>query len=347
MSEYVLPNGQSFDNPIPPINSQGEHEIKRKISKSYNWAGGIMLIQFLIIQIISVASSFIYSFIFTFQFMAENPDASPEKMMEAVLASQFDPMYLLVVNTIAYLIGNTLCFFIGKGVSKNLFPVKHFSKGKLPAADCGLCILAILGLQGLSMIIQVVVMSITQVSGVNEMTAEMMSFSENMFKNVLMIVYFVIIAPITEELLCRGIMMKMLSPVSKTFALVASAVLFGIMHGNFNQIFNGALLGLVLGYAAMKSGSLKLPIICHMAANANAMLLGALEYKMGEAAGTIEMIYAVVLLVAGIVSIIALIKRNGLINEEKDGFPTEEKLELTDEQKKKYTFKQLIKSPTV
>lgn len=347
MSEYVMPNGQSFDNPVPPVNESGEYEIKRKIKKSYNWAGGVMLIQLAIAFAVQFAVSFVYSSVKMAEFMMGNPQASPEEIMEFTMSIQ-TPFYLLVVNTLCYLIANLACFFIGKGISKTLFPVKLFSKNKLGVPDSLLCVAAILGLQGLSMIVQFIMMSITKVSGVNEATAQMMSFSDNIAHNVLMIVYFVIIAAVTEELLCRGVMMKMLSPVSKTFALVASSVLFGVMHGNFNQMFNGALLGLVLGYAAMKSGSLKLPIICHMAANTNAMILAVLEYKLGEGAGIIEVIYAAILIVVGIVSIIMLYKRNGLINEEEDGFPAADgdKLEVEPEQKKQLTWKLLLKSPT-
>lgn len=346
MNEYVMPNGQSIDNPTPPENQISEREIKRRVKKSYNWAGGVMLIQLGIVLAVQYVISFVYSAVKMVGYIVENPQPTPEQIIEFTMSLQ-TPFYLLVVNTVCYLIANIASFLIGKRVSKKFFPTKFLGKGKLGVPDCLLCVTAILGLQGLSMIVQFIIMSITKMSGINETTATMMTFSDNVAQNILLVVYMVVIAAITEELLCRGVMMKFLSPVSKTFALIVSSLFFGIMHGNFNQMFNGALLGLVLGYAAMKSGSLKLPIICHMAANANAMLLGLLEYKLGEKAGIIELIYAAVLIVVGIVSVVILLKRNGFINEEKDGFPVAEKLEVfSPELKKKLTWKLLVQSPT-
>ena len=335
MSEYVMPNGQSFDDPIPPVNNNTEYELKRKIKKSYNWAGGVMLLQFAIALAVQFAIQIPYEMILTMQYMSEH--ASEELDMQALMAWLMphfqDGFYLILVNTIVYLVANLASFFIGKKVSKKLFPAKLFNKGKLKTADCALCVAAVVGLQGISILVQTAMMAITQTSAVNENMAAMMSFSDNVLKNVIMVIYFVFIAAITEELLCRGIMMKFLSPVSVNFALIASSVMFGLMHGNFAQIFNGALLGLVLGYAAMKSGSVKLSILCHIAANTNAMLLATIEYLLPEQAMTIELIYAVILAVTAIISIIALLKRNGWVNEN-DGYEGLEKLEITPEKKR-------------
>ena len=95
----------------------------------------------------------------------------------------------------------------------------------------------------------------------------------------------------------------------------------------------------------MKSGSVRLPIICHMAANTNAMLLAAIEYLLPENAYTIELIYAVILAVIAVVSIIVLLKRNGWVNEN-DGYEGLEKLAVPSEKTKEFTWKLLPKSPT-
>ena len=346
MSEYVMPNGQSFNDPIPPVNNNSEYELKRKIKKSYNWAGGVMLLQFAFAVVVQLAVQIPYEAILTLQYMNEHSGELDMQAFMAWLTPHFQAgLYLILLNTVVYLVANLASFFIGKKVSNKLFPAKIFNKGKLNASDAGLCIAAVVGLQGISILIQSAMMAITQTSAVNETLASMMSFSDDIFKNIVMVIYFVFIAAITEELLCRGIMMKFLSPVSVNFALIASSVMFGLMHGNFAQIFNGALLGLVLGYAAMKSGSVRLPILCHMAANTNAMLMAGIEYFLPDQAMTIELIYAVILAVIAVVSIIALLKRNGWVNEN-DGYEGLEKLEIASEKTKEFTWKLLLKSPT-
>lgn len=346
MSEYVMPNGQSFDDPIPSDNNISEYELKRKIKRSYNWAGGVMLLQLVFALAVQFAIQIPYQVKLTMEYISEHGSITDIEAFNAWIMPFFeDGLYLIAVNTVVYLVANLLCFFIGRKVSKNLFPAKMFSKGKLSGKDCGLCIAAVVGLQGVSMLIQFAMMTITKTSAMNETMAAMASFSDDILKNVIMVFYFVVVAAVTEELLCRGVMMKFLSPVNKSFALIASALMFGLMHGNFAQIFNGALLGLVLGYAAMKSGSLKLSIACHMAANTNAMLLAAIEHFLPEQAGMIELIYAVVLAVLAVVSIITLLKRNGWVNNN-DGYEEEEKLEIAPEKTKALTWKLLLKSWT-
>lgn len=63
-------------------------------------------------------------------------------------------------------------------------------------------------------------------------------------------------APIFEEIIFRGFTMNAYHKAngSKTLALVMSAIIFGMMHGNPVQIFFAFIVGLVLGYTAMEYG---------------------------------------------------------------------------------------------
>lgn len=59
-------------------------------------------------------------------------------------------------------------------------------------------------------------------------------------------------APIFEEILFRGLLMRSLEPYGKRISIVVSALLFGFYHGNPVQTPYAALVGLVLGYVAME-----------------------------------------------------------------------------------------------
>ena len=67
-----------------------------------------------------------------------------------------------------------------------------------------------------------------------------------------MFLYMGIGAPIAEELVFRGLVLRKLQPYGKRFAIVLSALLFGIFHGNLVQIPYAFLVGLVLGYTAVE-----------------------------------------------------------------------------------------------
>ncbi len=70
--------------------------------------------------------------------------------------------------------------------------------------------------------------------------------------SVSMFLYACILAPISEEILFRGLILRSFQPFGKKFAIFASAFLFGIYHGNFIQSPFAFVVGLVLGYVAVE-----------------------------------------------------------------------------------------------
>ncbi len=336
-----------MDTNVNLVKTPADNQIvKRKVKKCYNRACMAMIFQMILGFAISFMASFVYSTVLSAQIMMNEGITDPalltQKTMEAM-----HPASMIIMNAIAYLIANPIAYLIGNAMTKKHYNAKIFNRIQLKPADCGLAILAVLGVQMLSLLIQSLIMLITNTTGINESTAQMMSFSDDPVQNIVMVVYTVLIAAVTEELLCRGLVMKALSPINQTFALVASSMIFGIMHGNFNQMFNGFLLGMVIGYAGMKSKSVWLPIILHMCANAHAMIIGFLEYKIGESFMEFQTIYIIALLVIGLVAAFFLFKRNGKIDEAEDGFPCVNPVEGLDqlESKKGLTWKALLTTP--
>lgn len=67
-----------------------------------------------------------------------------------------------------------------------------------------------------------------------------------------MFLYAAVGAPIMEEIIFRGLVLRHLQPYGKNFAIVMSAFLFGIFHGNLVQMPYAFLVGLVMGYVAVE-----------------------------------------------------------------------------------------------
>lgn len=67
-----------------------------------------------------------------------------------------------------------------------------------------------------------------------------------------MFLYMGLGAPIVEELVFRGAIMRGLQPFGKRFAILTSAILFGLFHGNIVQSPYAFVMGLILGYTAME-----------------------------------------------------------------------------------------------
>lgn len=95
-------------------------------------------------------------------------------------------------------------------------------------------------------------------------------FFENLMSNlvddpIVMIITAVIMAPIFEEIIFRGIIQKglMNKGVEPWKAILLSSILFGIIHANPWQFVGATLLGFVLGLVYYKTKSLLLPMLLH------------------------------------------------------------------------------------
>lgn len=73
----------------------------------------------------------------------------------------------------------------------------------------------------------------------------------------------VIIAPVFEEFIFRGAVMKLLKPYGGGLAIFVSAFCFGIYHGNFRQFFYAFVLGIALGYIRYATDSIFCTTVLH------------------------------------------------------------------------------------
>lgn len=66
------------------------------------------------------------------------------------------------------------------------------------------------------------------------------------------ILYTALLAPFFEELIYRGFAIRYLERYGKVFAIILSAFLFGVMHGNIPQGLFAFFIGLLYGYIALE-----------------------------------------------------------------------------------------------
>ena len=87
---------------------------------------------------------------------------------------------------------------------------------------------------------------------------------------------FVVIAPVTEELLFRGLILRGLrTRYGPTRAILASAILFAAFHLDPQTLVFGTLVGLLLGVIAERAGSTLPSIALHAGFNALPVLFPA------------------------------------------------------------------------
>ena len=127
-------------------------------------------------------------------------------------------------------------------------------------------------------------------------------------KNIIMdFIYGVIVAPITEELLVRGFVMKNLCRVSQRFGIVMSAFFFGVWHENIPQFVLAFTAGCFFGYLTVKHNSLIPSIIAHMAVNLFATIFDILETHHLDAVYDIFEVFYMLLVIAGAILLIKML----------------------------------------
>ena len=94
--------------------------------------------------------------------------------------------------------------------------------------------------------------------------------------NIPTIITTVILAPIAEECMFRGITMKIMGKYAPLMAAnILQAALFGLYHMQLVQGIYAFVIGLVLGYVAIKTKSILTTILLHMGINGLSFLVDA------------------------------------------------------------------------
>lgn len=96
-------------------------------------------------------------------------------------------------------------------------------------------------------------------------------------ESVWMILCVCILAPIGEELIFRGLTLRIMKKAVPIWVvIIVQAFLFGLYHMNLVQGVYAFLLGLLFGYVAYRYGSVVPGILLHMAVNSSSYLMGYL-----------------------------------------------------------------------
>ncbi|MBW7572789.1 CPBP family intramembrane glutamic endopeptidase [Caproiciproducens faecalis] len=122
--------------------------------------------------------------------------------------------------------------------------------------------------------------------------------------------YFLTIAvipPLVEELFFRGVVLHSLRKYGDGFAVVGSAILFGLYHGNFVQMVFAFLAGLVMALVVVRTNSLWPSIMIHFFNNGISFVVEMSQRFGGDQMENyVNNSIVVVFLVLGAVSLVYL-----------------------------------------
>ncbi|WP_434311337.1 lysostaphin resistance A-like protein [Hominifimenecus sp. rT4P-3] len=122
-------------------------------------------------------------------------------------------------------------------------------------------------------------MNLSGLMGVYQQTADELSSTFYQGHLIVEILGVGFLVPVTEELVFRGLTMTRMEEYwGKRNAVLLSAFVFAVIHGNFLQGLYTLPLGLMLGYVYAKYRSIAAPILFHVAANLVSVTASELGY---------------------------------------------------------------------
>lgn len=122
-------------------------------------------------------------------------------------------------------------------------------------------------------------------------------------KSLTLVIQTVIVAPIVEELVYRGFMLSTLKSNNKIYAIIITAIFFGLAHGNVSQFIFASMMSLVLSYLTLEY-SIVWAILLHVFNNGVMGMLVAYIIPSNETTQLIEFLCMVPLAIFGIVYLI-------------------------------------------
>jgi len=260
-------------------------------------------IQALVMAIIVFSYTFIGGLVLGYEFASMGITDNDIIYKELAKMTEITPETQYVFAVIASVVCGVVFFFWYRRVTKYEIKIRLNSVFKFK--KIGLFISLGIGCQ----LLLSGIMNIIQ-PFLEELFKEYSSVMETLFsgKLGLVILYTVIIAPIVEELIFRGLMLKLTQrSVSFMAANFMQALVFGIYHGNLIQGTYAFGLGFLLGLLARKFKSIIAPILLHIIVNGSAFLIGFLPSH--------QLVYFGMIILGGVSVVFSYIK---LIAEAED-----------------------------
>lgn len=100
-----------------------------------------------------------------------------------------------------------------------------------------------------------------------QMTIPDLSFKNDAFYNMIIILSVCVIAPVFEELFFRGFILQALKRHGNVFAIITTSILFALLHGNLVQAIPVFALSIVISYSVIRTNNVLIGILIHFLNN--------------------------------------------------------------------------------
>ncbi len=240
---YQPQNAYSYLPAMPPVFVPFalQKTPEQRLRRESNAQGGALLIYFAIMNAAVIAVMLVVSVLMAMRYPDMN-DAEMLRMEEAMMdASGWGYWIAIAFGMMALLIWKKPRY-LRDPIWKKGRPMTLGSLFALLMLTMAPQLLGQLGQMGLDLLMKL--------RGMDTDSAAQLGSADT--TSLSMFVYVGILAPITEELLFRGVLLRAFEPYGKKLSIFITALLFGLFHGNLIQTPYALLVGFVFGYVALE-----------------------------------------------------------------------------------------------
>lgn len=246
-----MDNYNPYGSDTNAVNFAQKTAEKRKVKKTSNLIGAVYIILWLLPSVINGLIT----------------DIAKLFSLELIVNQLFsDSAFLMIYQILFSILVFTLPFLIlPKGLGKSVGETLGLKR-----PDKALFVPLILAGVGVSAFANLITSNIGaffEGFGIR-FTLPEMQYPEGIFGFLLSFIAIAMTPALTEEFATRGMVMGSAKDFGQGFALISSATFFSLMHGNLVQIPFAFIMGIVIGFAVIKTGSLLTGIIIHFINNA-------------------------------------------------------------------------------
>lgn len=250
---------------LPTVSIKPDKEERKRISLMYGKAALVIIINMVLYNIV-----FKYLFIFILGIIGGGFSSLSEMVESAGSVLENDDIST-VCSCLIPILSESISIFIGikllKLDLKKLFTFNGFT-GKELARDCSVC----LGLQTFAALIAALITFILSLFNLKSATADLSAQNNSAWSLIFMYFYACLLGPLLEELLYRGVLLQGMRKYNERFAVVLSALIFGLMHQNYQQFILAFMVGLVFAAVDLRAGSIIPSVVIHIIVNTSGLL---------------------------------------------------------------------------
>ena len=279
-----------------------------------NTAGFSALVWYAILNVAVILAMIVDAIVYVAMHLdALDVDALMDHLLQSAMTNGWGYILATVVGVLILLLWKKKEYFV-----KELFTQRR----KMTSGDFFMLLAVFLTAQAL---LQVVAPALEWLLNQIGLSAMMAMASASMTADTFsFFLYIAFLAPLAEELLFRGLILRTLEPMGKQYAIVVSSALFGLLHGNIIQLPFAFLSGLVMGYVAAEY-SLLWAIVLHVVNN---FVLSDLMNRLnGLVPGLGDWIFIFVMIAGSLAAVVIFILRR----KDVAAYFRENKMEKTSE----------------